>query len=293
LKTAQVCAVVLNWNRREDTLACIASLLQSSYEPLRVLVCDNGSTDDTPAAVRTQFPSVEVLELGRNLGFAAGMNAGIRHALAAGAEQVLLLNNDTIVDQLMVERLVDHTVGDIGLIAPLIFYASQPDLIWSAGGLYSRWTLEQTHTLRGQRDRTDWPLVIERDFVPGCAVLLSRAMLEVVGLFDERFFMYYEDSDLCLRIQRAGFRLLLVPSARMWHKVAASSGGADSTAERYHMARSSVLFFRKHVGHWRWAIVAPYRLGSALKTFARLLARGRGVAAGAYWRGLRDGWLSG
>ena len=124
-------------------------------------------------------------------------------------------------------------------------------------------------------------------------MLLSRAMLEVVGLFDERFFMYYEDSDLCLRIQRAGFRLLLVPGARMWHKVATSSGGADSVAERYHMARSSVLFFRKYVGHWRWAIVAPYRLGSALKTSGRLLTRGRGVAARAYWRGLRDGWFSG
>ena len=146
MSTPQVCAVVLNWNRREDTLACVASLLQSSYEPLRVLVCDNGSTDDTPAAVKSRFPSAEVLELGRNLGFAAGMNAGIRHALAAGAEQVLLLNNDTIVDQLMVERLVAQTVGDIGLAAPLIFYAGQPDLIWSAGGLSSRWTLEQTHT---------------------------------------------------------------------------------------------------------------------------------------------------
>ena len=74
--------------------------------------------------VRSQFPSVEVLELGRNLGFAAGMNAGIRHALAAGAEQVLLLNNDTIVDQLMVERLVAHSVGDVGLVAPLIFYGA-------------------------------------------------------------------------------------------------------------------------------------------------------------------------
>lgn len=285
-------AVVLNWNRREDTLACIASLLQSSYEAMRVLVCDNGSTDDTPAAVRAVFPGVEVLELERNLGFAAGMNAGIRHALAAGAEQVLLMNNDTTVDRLMVERLVAHTSRDVGLVAPLIFYASQPDLIWSAGGRRSRWTLEQTHTMRGQRDRPDWPLVIERDFVPGCAMLLSRAMLEVVGLFDERFFMYYEDSDLCLRIQRVGFRLLLVPGARMWHKVATSSGGADSAAERYHMARSSVLFFRKYVGQWRWAIVAPYRLGSAVKTIVRLWTRGRGIAARAYWRGLHDGWLS-
>lgn len=283
--------MVLNWNRREDTLACIASLLQSSYAPLRVLVCDNGSTDDTPAAVRTLFPSVDVLELGRNLGFAAGMNAGIRHALTAGTEQVLLLNNDTIVDQLMVERLVAHAVEDVGLVAPLIFYASQPDLIWSAGGLYSRWTLEQTHTLRGQRDRADWPVVIERDFVPGCAMLLPRSALESVGLFDERFFMYYEDSDLCLRLRRAGFRVLLVPGARMWHKVAISSGGADSPGERFGMAKGSVLFFRKHVHGWRWFIIVPFRLGSAIKATMRLLSRCRASATIAYWRGLYAGLL--
>jgi GT2 family glycosyltransferase len=289
LSAARVYAVVLSWNRREDTVACVVSLLQSSYEPLRILVCDNGSTDDTSAAVRMLFPSVEVLELGRNLGFAAGMNAGIRHALAAGAEQVLLLNNDTFVDQLMVERLVARTAGDVGLVAPLIFYASQPNLIWSGGGLCSPWTLEQTHILRGSCDRADWPVVIERDFVPGCAMLLSRVVLELVGLFDERFFMYYDDSDLCLRIRRAGFRVLLVPGARMWHKVATSSGGADSAAERYYMARSSGQFFRKHVRHWQWIIVAPFRLGSAFKTTIRLLRYRKTVAVRAYWRGLLDG----
>ncbi len=228
MSAAQIHVVILSWNRREDTLACIGSLLQSSYAPLRVMVCDNGSTDNTPAVVRATFPEVEVRSLGQNLGFAAGMNVGIRHALAAGAEQILILNNDTLVAPSMIEQLAAHVATDVGIVAPLILYASQPDLIWSAGGKCSRWTLEQTHALRGQRDHAHWPAILERDFVPGCAMLLSRSVLESVGLFDERFFMYYEDSDFCLRVRQAGFRILLAPGARMWHKVAASSGGADS-----------------------------------------------------------------
>jgi GT2 family glycosyltransferase len=287
-----VIAVVLNWNRRDDTLACVASLLRSTYEPLHVLVCDNGSVDDTPAAVRSVYPSVEVLELGYNRGFAGGANAGLRHALAVGAEYVLALNNDTFVEPAMIERLVEATAFDVGIVAPLIYYASAPDTIWSAGGLRSRWTLEQIYDLRGQCDPGTWPPVLARDFVPGCAMLISRTILESVGLFDERFFMYYEDSDLCLRVRQAGYRILLVPGAKMWHKVAASSGGSDSPSERYAMARSSVLFFRKHVRGWQWLIITFYRIGSALKTTIRLLRYRKVVAATAYWRGLLAGIAS-
>lgn len=290
VSTPRVAVVTLTWNRRDYTLACLDSLFRSTYAPLHVLVCDNGSTDGTPDAVRAAYPEAEVLELGRNMGFAAGANAGLRHAFAAGAEQVLLLNNDTTVDANMIAALVQASAPDIAIVAPLIFYAAEPDIIWSAGGMRNRWTLEQVGDLRGQHNTTAWPATVERDFVPGCAMLLSRDALSDVGLFDERFFMYYEDNDLCLRARAAGYRIVLVPGAHMWHKVAASSGGLDSPAERYGMARSSVQFFRKHVRNARWAVVAPYRLGSAVKTTARLLAGRNPQATTAYWRGLRDGW---
>jgi GT2 family glycosyltransferase len=113
--------------------------------------------------------------------------------------------------------------------------------------------------------------------------------LTEVGLFDERFFMYYEDFDLSLRAHQAGFKILLSPQAKVWHKVAVSSGGSDSPNERYWMARSSVLFFHKHVRGLRWLIVLPYRTGSAVKTVLRLMLRGRAESALAYLRGLRDG----
>ena len=129
------------------------------------------------------------------------------------------------------------------------------------------------------------------DFVTACGMLIRRDCLETVGLFDERFFMYYEDSDYCLRARRAGRRAIIVPRARMWHKVAASSGGDDSPGERYYMALSSVQFFRKNVQGWSWLIVAPYRTASALRTSIRLVMSGQSRAVQSYWRGIRDGLL--
>jgi GT2 family glycosyltransferase len=127
------------------------------------------------------------------------------------------------------------------------------------------------------------------DFITGCGMLISRRCLEQVGLFDERFFMYYEDSDYCLRALRAGLRAVVEPRAVMLHKVAVSSGGSDSPNERYQMGRASLQYFRKHARPWQWPLIGPYRAASALRTIGRLARRGRWPAARAYLRGLRDG----
>ena len=255
----------------------------------RALIVDNGSTDDTTAAVRMAFPQVQIIELEQNKGFAAGANIGLQYALQMGSDYILLLNNDTMVDTRLLEELTAWLAPDVGILAPMIYYADPPDVIWSAGAMRHPWTLEQVNSAQGLRDDRHWPQVVERDFVTGCAMLVSRSMIESIGLFDECFFMYYEDNDLCLRARRAGFRLLLVPQAKMWHKVSVSSGGRDSPSERYHMARASVLFFRKHAHGWQRSIIFPYRLGSAIKTVLRLMLRGRPDAARAYLRGLYHG----
>ncbi len=284
-----VYAVILNWNRREDTLASLASLAKLDYPDLRRLLVDNGSSDGTPEAVRQQFPDVEVIINERNMGFAAGCNIGIRRALERGADCIFLLNNDTLVDPAALKHLVALVGPDVGIVSPKVYFAADPCRIWTVGGMRHPLTIEKMDNGHGQMDVGQWNDVLERDYVVGCALLLSRPLLTEVGLFDERFFMYYEDSDLSIRARQAGFKLLLSPKARIWHKVATSSGGSDSPNERYWMARSSVLFFRKHVRGWRWLIVAPYRLGSAVKTTIRLLRRRRWESVSAYWRGLHDG----
>jgi len=286
----RVYIVTVNWNNAPDTLACLETLARLTYPNYRLLVVDNGSTDGSAEQTARAFPQAEHLRLPRNLGFAGGFNAGIRRALEGGAEFVFLLNNDTLADPGLLEPLTAALAPpDVAAAAPLIFYADAPERVWSAGAERSPWTLELrgSHGRRAGFEQAAHP--VERDFLSGCALLLKRSVLEEVGLFDEGFFLYYEDSDYSLRLRRAGYRLLLVPQARLWHKVSRSSQGSDSPAERYWMARSSVRFFRKHVRGARWAAVFPWRVGSALKTTLRLAGRGNLPAVRAYWRGLLDG----
>jgi GT2 family glycosyltransferase len=282
-----VFVITLNWNRRDDSLACLESLCRLTYPNVHLLFVDNGSTDGSPQLVAQRFPQVELILNPTNLGFAGGFNVGLRRALQAGADFAFILNNDTMVEPEILGPLVAAAEQpDVGITAPAIFYASAPQVVWSTGGGRSRWTLDMTGDHGRNEMITD---ITDREFLSGCAMLLKRAALEQVGLFDERFFVYYEDSDYCLRTRQAGFRLLVVPQARMWHRVSTSSNGTDSPEERYWAGRSSVQFYRKHARGAQWLFVVPWRLGSTIKTIVRLVSTGRNAAAWAHLRGLWEG----
>lgn len=286
-----VYVVILTWNQRKDTLGCIESLSRMTYPNYRILLVDNGSSDGTVEAVRARFPDVEFVVNPENMGFPGGNNIGLSYALDQHVDYIFMINNDTVVEPAILDELMAcANLPDVGMLTPKIYSFDQPHHIWSVGGKKHKWTLEVISRGDGQLDHGQWEDVIEQDYLFGCALLLKRSLLERVGLFDAGFNpIYYEDVDLCLRARQAGFRLLLVPRARMWHKGSASGGGFDSPRVRYLMARNSVRFFRKHVHGWQWFIVIPYRFGSAVKTTVRLLIRKRTEAAKAYWRGLRDG----
>jgi GT2 family glycosyltransferase len=283
-----VVILTLNWNRQADTLAFLASCAALRYAHVQTIVVDNGSSDGSPAAIAAQFPQVIQLRNTQNLGFAAGMNVGLRYAMHLGAAYVFLANNDTLLASDALDLLVATAeTHQAALVAPAIYYADAPSELWWLGGMLRPLLLE-VHKFTQVPSRQPF----RADFVTGCGVLISRATLEQVGLFDERFFMYYEDSDYCLRVQRAGGRTLVDPRAVMYHKVAQSSGGSDSPNERYQMGRSSVQYFRKHARLWQWPLIGLYRTGSAVRTLWRLVRRRRLNAATAYLRGLRDGLLA-
>lgn len=278
------------WNQRADTLECLESLAHSTYSQYRVVVIDNASTDGTVEAVLSRFPEVQFIYNETNRGFAAAINQGLRRALDQAADYVLVLNNDTVADPAMLEGLMDVARGaSDSMVVPKIYYYSRPNIIWSVGALLNRWTFELKGNVHDREDSGQWENVTERQFATACAALMPRRLVERVGFLDERFFVYYDDADWSLRVLAAGFRILLAPQAKLWHKVAGASGGVDTPHQRYWLGRSSVLFFRKHVHGWRWLIVLPYRTGSALKTTIRLLAQHRVDSARAYWRGLSDG----
>lgn len=285
--TPLVYVITLNWNRATDTIQCIDSLMNLRYQNKRILVVDNGSEDGSPNIIREHFPNVEQIIIPSNLGFAAGFNVGIRHALNAGSKAIMIVNNDSYIAPDALDFLLDALEpNDVGITAPIIYYADAPDKIWSAGALRSPITLE----LKGGHGRKlTYKNIVERDFISGCGMLIKRAVFENVGLFDERFFMYYEDSDYSMRVRDTGYRIILVPQASMWHKVSLSSMGRDSPSERYLMARSSVIFYRKHATRWQILFLIPWRVGSSFKIITRLILLNRIPSAKAYIKGVWDG----
>jgi GT2 family glycosyltransferase len=271
-----------------DKGCVIESLQQMTYANFRILLVDNQSSDATVESVRSTYPDVDILVLPQNAGFAGGMNPGLRYALEKGADLVLIINNDVIVEPAMLTELVAGMRPGLGMTVPKIYYSSDQCRIWSVGFGRHPLALTMTGGGRGCLDDGQWQSPLEVDYVPGCAMLLTKSMLEEVGLFDERFFFYYEDLDLCIRAQQCGYRILMVPAARMWHKVSASAG-MGSPFRTYHMALSSVLFYHKHARGIRRSVVLLLRSGSAIKTTLTLLVQRRSAALEAYWRGIADG----
>lgn len=231
--------VVLNWNGWRDTLACITSLLQLNYSNFGLIVVDNGSTDGSQRQIETQFPGIDVLQTGANLGFGGGCNAGIRRALERGADYIWLINSDATVDQNALTELVrvadEH--ASTGAVGSVLYEVDQPDQIqlWG-GGKIQLWSGAANHQVRP----------VQLDYLSGASMLLRREALEQAGLFDEKtFFMYWEDADLGFRLRQAGWQLAVAERSRIWHKLSASLGKGSCQLDTY-FTRSGVRFLRRY-----------------------------------------------
>jgi GT2 family glycosyltransferase len=282
---------VLNWNQAELTVDCVNSLIkQVGSIQFNIYIIDNGSSDNSISIFNQEFPQITILKNRKNLGFQGGMNTGIRHALKNNVDYALLLNNDTIADPRMVQELLNNFPKDAGLASPIVYYYDSPMTPWSIGGDINPVFLEVTRLYR-----KNMPVpnnILSRDFLPSCAWLIKREVLEQVGFLDENFFpIYYDDLDYCLRIKQLGFNSYLIPQAKLWHKVSLSVGGEHSPKERYLMARNSGYYFRKHMRLWQSPLIIMYRLGSFILWTFRLLLKGKFSALKQYYRGTIDGWF--
>jgi GT2 family glycosyltransferase len=281
--------IIPNYNLAPDTLACVDSVLAAGERlAVTVVVVDNGSDDESVVALARTFGNrITQLSLATNRGFAAAVNAGIHHALACSAAAVLILNNDTVVDSAMLAALnkAAETHSGAGILAPAIYHFGQPGRIWRLGDRQP-WWLPIPYKIS---DRELTQPAIPVDYVTGCAMLMRSEVIQAIGLFDEQFFMYYEDADFCRRATERGVHILCIPSARMWHKVSASASRQGSTRS-YWQARGHAMFYRKHArGAGKLAVYAYVGLKS-LATIVKLGAAGNWSASLAALRGTRDGY---
>jgi GT2 family glycosyltransferase len=275
-----VWVVIPVWNGCQDTVECLTSLAGLRWPRLEVLVVDNGSVDGTAEVLASRFPAVTVLRLPRNTGYTGGCNVGMRHAFAHGADAVLLLNNDTVIEPEAVQRLVAAGAAwpRPALLSPLILYHGAPDVVWYGGG---RVDLASGVTVHEHSESRHYPTETYRtQWANGCACLLSRRAYETLGGLDPAYFASYEDVDLSLRARRAGLDVVVVPGAKVWHKVSASWRGQGQFY--FYTVRNRLYLLRKFSGR-RTALAWSARLGAGAAAYALVAAlRGRRAEAKTY-----------
>ena len=287
-----IVVIILNWNLATVTTTCVHSVLGGDYPRQRVLIVDNGSTDDSVAILRDEFGSaVDLIETGQNLYFAGGVNVGLEWALATDTSYILVLNNDTWIAPGLVSQLVATAEGDssIGIVGPIIYRDDPPDRIWALGSRRVPWLPVPRDIGRGQIDRGQFSSLLQVDYLVGCAMLIRRQVLESVGLFDPSYQMYYEDADFSARVQAAGFRLVANPQAKMWHLVSASAR-RQVAGSRYQHTRYRVRFYRQHSHGPAAFLTHGFLLGQEIARSVLALLTGRPDLAAATLRGLRDGY---
>lgn len=290
----RVAIIVVHYRGMEDTIECLQSLAHVEHPQTEVVLVSSGSPDFDERLIRARFPHVVVIVVPTNIGFAGANNVGIRHALRAGVDYVLLLNPDTTVEPQLISALLPALREPrVGIAGPVITYYDRPDTTWFAGGTYSRLLGYPMHPGAGRRLGAKVP-DHDVDYINGCAMMISRAALEEIGLLSEEFFLYFEEVEYCLRARAARYRCRLVGQPLVRHKVSASSGtrGSDavSVGKAYYFGRNPILVLRATSrGLWRGAgllsqflVVLPYHAWRAARA-------GATSAMFEYLRGMWDG----
>lgn len=251
---------LLNFNGKKNTLDCLGSLrnIRRDNFKLTIVIVDNASKEEIGLKSGTigDIPSV-VIKNKKNLGFSGGHNVAIQYALENGADYVLTLNNDTYVNRDFLTELlkIAEKNNSVGILVPKIYFASgfefhkdrysqkeQGRVFWYGGGRMD-WANVLGHNRgvdeidRGQYDKTE-----ETEIATGCCMLVKKEVFKNVGLFDDKYFLYYEDSDLSVRARKKCFKIIYVPSSIIWHKNAESAGGSGSALQDYYITRNRLLF---------------------------------------------------
>ncbi len=249
----RIAIILVNYKNYKDTLNCIESLKKVNYPNLLVIVVDNNSKDESyEMLLKESDENIKVIESGFNGGFAYGNNCGIRVALEEGAQYVLLLNNDTIVDENFLEPLVNKAESDelIGIVSSRIMFYPESHKIWYAGGAVDWKNLRAIH-FGLKEDYTDaYAKETRVDFASGCCMLIPKKIFSNVGFLPEEYFMYCEDMDFCIMVTRAGYEIHYVPESVIYHCVSSSSGGEGSPFSIEWQTRARRIFWKKYRGNF-------------------------------------------
>jgi GT2 family glycosyltransferase len=253
----QIEIVVLNWNNYSDTRECLLSLRKLNYPNYRITLVDNGSMDGSGLKLAREFPSASFIETGKNLGYAGGNNIGIKKAVDAGADIVLVLNNDVVVDSADLLTLISDTMQEgnrIGIVGPRIYdYVNRKQRL----DIYDKSLFHRGMDLfclkfKKRLWKTQNGITLRTvDRVSGSALAFSREMLEKVGFFDDRFFLYAEEIEICFRAIFAGYEVAHIDDdiSCVFHK---SKVGYVPPVVWYYITRNMLYLINKLFRGWKW-----------------------------------------
>ncbi|PWB74912.1 MAG: glycosyltransferase family 2 protein [Anaerolineales bacterium] len=284
-----VISVILNTNRRDDTLECLVSLSRNSYSNHKIIVLDNASTDGSVEAIRAAHPAVQFVALERNLGYAGNNNVGIELALQQGADWVFVLNEDIILDAECLAKLIEVGERDpqIGILGPLVYHHDEPTVIQSAGGMLGKYW-ESIHLGKNEADNGQFKAPHPVEWISGCAILVRRKAIEQAGMLDANYFIYWEETEWCIRVGRAGWKIMHVPQARIWHK-GVQRDYQPKPSFTYYGTRNYLLTLSKHKAPLH---VRLYVWLQILRTFTSWSIkpkwRHKREHRDAMWQGIRD-----
>ncbi len=252
--TPKVAIIIVNWNGYALTKACLESLKELQYANFKLILVDNGSVDGSGERLKSEFPEIELLTSPDNIGFTGGNNLGIQWALDHSFDQVLLLNNDTLVEPDFLDPLVSFLEQnpDYGAVQPKIMLEGERDKLWNAGGGYFK-GLEMTWSIgTGKTDEGQFDKEKDTPWITGCTMLVRSSTIRQAGMLDPRFFAYYEDVEWSFRIKKSGFRLRYLPQSKIYH-VAGGSSKKIKTKEgvvppilHYYRTRNHLFLIRSH-----------------------------------------------
>ncbi len=284
-----VTAIIIHYQKPQETIAAIHSLLKSQGVIVRIIIVNNG-TEAALAPVQHAFPSLPYIQNKTNMGFAHAVNQGIRKALGENSDYVLLINDDATVSPTTLSQLIAPCDRDplTMIVGPTIYYATQRNKIWQAGGFfsYARMNIHMPQKNVIRNEINDEPQQV--DFVTGCVMLIRSKLFEQIGYFDEQYYFYVEDLDFCWRTHTA-HHIYYVPQAKAWHQIETGGSKRANTFALEQLSKSMTIFYQKNFSFIQR--VYAITLLITVYAFVRVLQKKSSQALIPWYRGVWKGLI--
>lgn len=258
MNSPSVYIIILNYNGHKDTIECVKSLANIQYDNFKVVIVDNNSTDKSEEIIRTHFPYIKIIQTGHNLGYAAGNNCGIEYAIKSGAEYICILNNDTIAVEDFLSPLIHYLSSNNQptIIGPMILEQDN-HTVQSTGAIIDLFRGRVPVINNGKFKEEISDEIIKCDYIGGACLVFSSDVVNNIGLLPENYFLFYEETEWCLKAKLQGFDIICDPNISIVHKGSVSINKVSGLIA-YLVSRNRVVFMRRNTNMFNFIIFIVY-----------------------------------